>query len=408
MVTVLNMDINNYVLTQEEQASVKETVFQDRVKILHDYLLTTALPATLICSSILLVGLYDHSSKTVLVSWYVAILAVSLLRIGLLWLYKRNPANGRLHLNLFILGSTIAAVVWGYAGVALISLNNINDLILTLVIIAGITAGASQTLQASRAANFMFIIFATLPISVSLVLEDQRIYLVLSMAIFSYMIFMLELAQKGFIQLSDSMRLRHINTLLVSRLTDTNSHLLNEISEHIKTQEELDYLATHDNLTELPNRHHFQTLFNRALTRSQTKSGKFTVLFIDIDHFKSVNDSYGHYTGDALLYQVAGRLKKNLRSNDTIARVGGDEFVILLEHTQDGEEFIEEFVNRLHRAFSTPFHVHKHTLTVTLSMGISIYPDDGETKNVLLKKADIALYRAKDKGRNRTEFYEHA
>ena len=169
------MDINKYVLTEEEQASVKETVFQDRVKILHDYLLTTALPATFICASILLVGLYDHGSKTILVSWYVAILAVSLLRIGLLWLYKRNPASGRLHLNLFILGSTIAAIVWGYAGVALISLNNINDLILTLVIIAGISAGASQTLQASRAANFIFIIIATLPLAVSLIMEDQRI-----------------------------------------------------------------------------------------------------------------------------------------------------------------------------------------------------------------------------------------
>jgi len=402
------MDINKYVLTQEEQASVKESVFQDRVKILHDYLLTTALPATFICASILLVGLYDHGSKTLLVSWYVAILTVSLLRIGLLWLYRRHPTNGRLHLNLFILGSTIAAVVWGYAGIALISLNNINDLILTLVIIAGITAGASQTLQASRAANFMFIVIATLPMSVSLIMENQRIYLVLSLGIFSYMIFMLELAQKGFIQLSDSMRLRHINTFLVSRLTDTNSHLLNEISEHIKTQEELDYLATHDNLTELPNRHHFQTLFNLALTRAQKKAGKFTVMFIDIDHFKSINDSYGHYTGDALLYQVAGRLKKNLRANDTIARVGGDEFVILLEHMRDGDEFIDEFVNRLHRAFSIPFHVNKHTLTVTLSMGISVYPDDGESKNVLLKKADIALYRAKDKGRNRTEFYENA
>ena len=184
--------------------------------------------------------------------------------------------------------------------------------------------------------------------------------------------------------------------------------MLSEISEHIKTQEELDYLATHDNLTELPNRHHFQTLFNQALTRAQTKSGKFTVLFIDIDHFKSINDSYGHYTGDALLYQVSGRLKKNLRSNDTIARVGGDEFVILLEHMQDGDDFIDEFVNRLHRAFSTSFHLNKHTLTVTLSMGISVYPDDGESKNILLKKADIALYRAKDKGRNRTEFYENA
>jgi diguanylate cyclase (GGDEF)-like protein len=177
-----------------------------------------------------------------------------------------------------------------------------------------------------------------------------------------------------------------------------------DISELTATQEQLRHLATHDSLTGLPNRILFHDRLQMAIKKNHRKKEKVAVLFVDLDHFKQINDSLGHHVGDKLLLLVAKRLQTLLREGDTIARMGGDEFNILLDEISNSETLIDISEKLIH-AFIEPFMIDTHRLYTTLSIGISIYPDDGTTTEILLKNADTAMYRAKNDGRNTYRFY---
>ncbi len=173
--------------------------------------------------------------------------------------------------------------------------------------------------------------------------------------------------------------------------------LISDISPRIN------YLATHDSLTDLPNRGLFNTRFTHALKNANPKKSKLALLFIDLDHFKNINDTLGHSTGDHLLVKVVGKIKSFLRDEDTFARIGGDEFAVILENI--GTDELLALTDKIHSAFTEPFHIDGHDIFTSISVGISISPDDGDDIQLLLKNADLALYRAKEKGRNSFEFY---
>lgn len=177
-----------------------------------------------------------------------------------------------------------------------------------------------------------------------------------------------------------------------------------DITELNATQNKLLHLATHDSLTGLPNRVLFHDRLQMAIKKNQRTNGKIAVLFIDLDHFKQINDSLGHPIGDKLLIQVALRLQSILRECDTIARMGGDEFNILIDSLPQIENLID-IAEKLICAFKEPFSVEEHILHTTLSIGIALSPDDGITAELLLKNADTAMYRAKNEGRNTYRFY---
>jgi diguanylate cyclase (GGDEF)-like protein/PAS domain S-box-containing protein len=167
----------------------------------------------------------------------------------------------------------------------------------------------------------------------------------------------------------------------------------------------MSYLAQHDGLTELPNR----ILLNDRLTQSMAlvhrQQQKLAVLFLDLDHFKHVNDSLGHAIGDRLLQSVAKRLRACVRSSDTVSRQGGDEFVILLSqvmHAQDAGISAEKIL----LALSKPHRIDEHDIHITGSIGIVTYPDDGTEAEALLKNADFAMYQAKDSGRSTYQFFQ--
>jgi diguanylate cyclase (GGDEF)-like protein len=165
----------------------------------------------------------------------------------------------------------------------------------------------------------------------------------------------------------------------------------------------INYLATHDALTDLPNRSLFTSRFTQALKNAQTNRTQVALLFMDLDNFKNINDTLGHDVGDLLLISVAERVKKLLRPADTLARLGGDEFTIILEDLAN-DNLITTITN-ICKSFSTPFMLTGHEVFVTSSIGISIYPDDGTDMQILLKNADMAIYRAKEQGKNTFEFY---
>ena len=173
-----------------------------------------------------------------------------------------------------------------------------------------------------------------------------------------------------------------------------------EINEIRQTEVALQHLATHDALTDLPNRFLMVDRLGQLLARAKRSDATFAVLFMDIDGFKDVNDSHGHEVGDLLLHEVALRLTKAVRVSDTVARIGGDEFVIILETVREPRA-AEAVALKVERALAKPFNLHKHTLNVTVSIGISFYPDNGEGVDTLLRAADYAMYLAKREGGNR-------
>lgn len=175
--------------------------------------------------------------------------------------------------------------------------------------------------------------------------------------------------------------------------------------QSLKAQiKELSYQASHDSLTKLPNRVILLDRLQRAIKHSQQAQHYVAVMFIDLDHFKEVNDSYGHETGDALLIEVAAIFKQNLRPIDTIVRMGGDEFCVLVEEI-DHLGLISDIANTLNEQLKQPLVVNGKTVFISCSIGISLYPDDAQTPETLLRNADSAMYRAKELGRNGYQFY---
>jgi diguanylate cyclase (GGDEF)-like protein/PAS domain S-box-containing protein len=177
-----------------------------------------------------------------------------------------------------------------------------------------------------------------------------------------------------------------------------------DVTEQKRAEAHIQYLATHDGLTGLPNRSMFSQLLNLAIVTAQRYERKFAVLFIDLDRFKVVNDTFGHEAGDELLKDFSKRLKGNLRSSDVVARLGGDEFAVLVPEVGDATELATVARQILSTAIK-PVLVSGRECRVTASVGISIYPADAQDEESLLKNADLAMYLAKEEGKNNFQFF---
>ncbi len=180
-----------------------------------------------------------------------------------------------------------------------------------------------------------------------------------------------------------------------------------DITLRKQTEERLSYQANHDPLTTLPNRTLFHDRLGRALARARRSGLRVAVLFLDLDRFKEVNDGCGHVVGDKLLQQVAERLAGCTREGDTVARLAGDEFTVILEDLADSRD-AAAVCQKILRAMKEPFNVSDFRLNVTFSIGVSLYPADGNDIQALVKNADDAMYRAKKEGKNTYRFYSEA
>jgi diguanylate cyclase (GGDEF)-like protein/PAS domain S-box-containing protein len=180
--------------------------------------------------------------------------------------------------------------------------------------------------------------------------------------------------------------------------------IFSDISELKKAEERLDYMAHFDSLTGLPNRLLLKDRTEQSIAASLRSKNQTAILFLDLDNFKNINDSLGHNFGDALLQAVSERLKNALRKSDTIARIGGDEFIILLSDIE-GSDDVAMMARRLAESMREPFELQNRTQNITTSIGISLYPNDGSDYDTLIKNADTAMYRAKEVGRNTYQFF---
>jgi diguanylate cyclase (GGDEF)-like protein len=177
-----------------------------------------------------------------------------------------------------------------------------------------------------------------------------------------------------------------------------------ENEAHVIHARRVEYLAYHDGLTALPNRSLFNKLLSQAISQARRYHRKLAVAFIDLDRFKQINDTLGHEAGDELLKEVANRLKACLRESDTVARLGGDEFVVLLTEVGD-EHYAAAVAQKIITSVAKPFTLLGQEFRVTASIGISSYPKDGPDEQTLTKNADIAMYQAKEDGKNNYQFY---
>ncbi len=192
-----------------------------------------------------------------------------------------------------------------------------------------------------------------------------------------------------------------LTSVLDARLESQTAKLARSLAV---ANQELSQQALQDSLTKLPNRTLLEDRLDQVIYKAARSHSRFALMFLDLDGFKAINDSLGHHVGDLLLIEVAHRLRVALRAQDTVARLGGDEFVVLLE-VADPED-AAPIADKLVRIIGLPFHIEKYDLSVSTSIGIAIYPEDGSTRHELLVNADAAMYHTKGAGRNGYHFFE--
>ncbi len=194
--------------------------------------------------------------------------------------------------------------------------------------------------------------------------------------------------------------------------TTSKMEIIKDITQELKTQEllekekeQLAFAAQHDLLTGLPNRTLFQTHLNRSLHLAHRNNTQLALFFIDLDHFKIINDTFGHDVGDLVLQRVVEQMQEVIRKSDILARLGGDEFILLIDNVTSRDDLMN-LANKLLFAISQPIFINElHDIYIGASIGISLYPDDAQTSQELLKHADMAMYYAKSKGRNTYKFF---
>lgn len=189
-----------------------------------------------------------------------------------------------------------------------------------------------------------------------------------------------------------------------AELSAANAKLQEEIAERKLAEERIRHMAQHDSLTGLPNRALLHDRLEQALAQARRHDHRVAVLFLDLDRFKAINDTLGHEVGDALLREVARRLRAAVRAADTVGRLGGDEFVVVLHEVADAEA-VAHVAEKIVTAFATPMQAGPHELSASTSIGVALFPEHADEAHALVKCADMAMYLAKRDGRNRYHFH---
>ncbi len=236
--------------------------------------------------------------------------------------------------------------------------------------------------------------------------QVRRVIWVLSLCVLAvlYMLQLMVVRRAQHILRQQGDELAATNRQLDLRVQERTAQLQAEVDERRSAEARLDHLAHHDPLTGLPNRLMFTEQLKKSINNAGRGERRLAVLFIDLDRFKEVNDTLGHAFGDKLLVEVTHRLVTRLRAGDTLARIGGDEFICILEDIKDAAE-AGYTADKLIELLVEPFQILEHALYIDASIGICIYPADGEDVDTLVRNADTAMYQAKEHGRGRSHFY---
>ncbi|WOJ92086.1 EAL domain-containing protein [Congregibacter variabilis] len=371
---------------------LKHRVFLERLNIFYESLSVSVFAVVL---NTLLLGylLWRPENSQAVVVWCSATLAIAAYRIITTIRYRRSSeaqreAKASAWYREMMAGVVLSGLAWGAAGFLLYDSQNMLNHSLLAFVIAGMCTGSIVSLSAFFEASVVYLATSLLPFMVRLIGEGSPETNVMAFMVVLYLFMMTAFA-------------RRVNLTVIAGLEMT--YLRSRAEDTIERQ------ALFDDLTGLPNRRLLQDRLGQALARAKRNETQAALLFLDLDFFKRVNDSLGHSAGDQLLVEVGRRLSDFLRDADTAARLGGDEFVALLTDIEGGTEHVVSVVRRrgeaLRRAIEAPIDIQGNEIHITVSIGVSLLPDDTNDVDDLLKHADTAMYRAKDDGRNTLRFF---
>ncbi len=392
-----------------------------------------------IFSSFLIV-LFIYNSPQEFYSYFLsaAITILSVIRIVISNHHlKKNTYKLNTYLNAYLLFTCLVGIVWGLYAFIQVFYNDASLRSLVFLVNFGLIAGSIATLSTWMRAYLAYVIPQALAICYVFITLDNGYNLQITTAFIIFTGIMIVTSYRFNTRFISELKLRYKNRSLIidlnqeiinrklaqeelehnkhdleikvrertSELIEINTNLENVIKKKEHAEESLQYLAYHDELTGLPNRNLLVDRINQSIKISAREDQKMAILFLDLDRFKNINDSLGHTIGDTLLKVVAARLYTTLRSHDTVSRNGGDEFVVVLEKLKNSDEAIH-VAKKIISCLTETFDIQSHQIHIGASIGISIFPNDGETPLTLLKNADTAMYRAKQKGGNQLQFYD--
>ena len=379
----------------EYERSINESVFSAQVDILHANLLTSV-PANFVCAFIVFISLFQGQNKTFIAGWFAAVSLVSLFRLGALYFYRHHPKKDNIHLSIFIIGVALSALLWGMVNSLFMPQEDLMQQMVIIVITAGVTAGGIQTLNANLKASLIYVVIIFLPLTVWLFLQGSFVYSLLGIAMIAYITFMAATSIRGNKLLLTTLTLQYENQALVEKISISNSKLL----DYSKT---LYQQSTHDSLTGLFNRRYLDETLSREFQQVIREKQTLCVAMLDLDFFKSFNDTYGHAAGDEMLKFIGALMESTFRKSDICCRFGGEEFMVVMINAditfaQNRLDHFRQVVKEGKVRFQG-----KLLPSMTVSIGVAEAPTHGLSVEDIIHAADTALYVAKKAGRDRIE-----
>jgi diguanylate cyclase (GGDEF)-like protein len=325
-----------------------------------------------------------------IIGWFMVTNLLSLLRYYMFRKFEQQQ-RGRLVDSIwaqFAIATSLASgATWGAAGFFLFAEHSPVHQVFLAFVITGICAGAITTLSSLTMAARGFVALAILPIIIKFNLIGDQFSLAMTIMSLLFVAMILVSSQRLHKTIRQSLEFRYQREL---------------------AEQTIRYQAQYDDLTDLPNRRLFLSTLRQEMAKSDRHGRYGAVFFIDLDRFKSVNDSLGHAIGDELLIKVAHKIGERLRQEDTVARLGGDEFVVLLPEVgidpESAGSHASTIADEMRRLFTSPFIIQGHEIHLTISVGIALFPGDVSAED-LLKIADVAMYRAKSEGRDSVRLF---
>lgn len=389
--------------------------------------------ANIFCACLIYVFLYNSPQQSDALILSLAIILLSVVRILLSNRYLDNMgSNINVYLHTHVIFTLFIGVLWGAFVYMQLSYNDESLRNLVILVNFGLIAASIATLSAWMPAYLaymipqslaIFYVFANMNSEYNVQIAGSFVIYAALMVVNSFrfnhrLISELQLIDdlnreigvREEVQFELEHSKQNLEKKVVERtkeLTNANTHLESVILKKEEAEKSLQYLAYHDELTGLPNKNLLIDRIDQSIRTSSREDQSMAILFLDLDRFKNINDSLGHNIGDLLIQEVSTRLHKILRSRDTVSRNGGDEFVVVLERLESTDEAVH-VAKKIISYLTETFDIQSHKIHIGASIGISIYPNDGDNSAVLLRNADTAMYKAKKSGGNQLQFYDES
>jgi len=409
-----------------------------QIKLIYSHLPSSQ--AAAVANGIVLASVLSSVLQTeALMGWLAALVLVSGARTYLGVLFRRvSPSDSGVFVwrTYFLVGVVASGLTWGSTALLLYAPSSFVHQVFLAFVLGGMVVGAIAALTPLFLAFVLFATCALLPMIARYLVVGEYIYDAMAATGVVFLLAVLVIGRRVHDTIAESLKLRSENRELIVHLTNTAEHVASLNSDLIATQNtlrcanealesrvaertaalqdanrrkdeflaQLEYRASHDALTGLLNRSALHDALSRLIAHANRTDEPLVVLYLDLDRFKVVNDSLGHASGDKLLMCVADRLKACVRQSDVVARLGGDEFAVVLADTAHVMS-AASVAQKILRAVEQPVTFPAHEVVTSASIGACVYPDDGLDADSLLKNADIAMYRAKQKGRACVCFY---